>query len=150
MRIKWVLWGLLALPAAEILIFVVLWARIGFLPTFGLALATSLLGAAVLKNAGGLARRMGRAPPRPDRARGGERGWVVSLAGLLLLLPGFLTDAVGLALLMPPVRDRIGRRFSRMSPRPAKTPRGATVDLDPGEWRRLEPRDPPHAPSEHR
>jgi UPF0716 protein FxsA len=38
------------------------------------------------------------------------------MAGLMLLLPGFLTDALGFLLLIPPLRRRLIRRFVRVVP----------------------------------
>lgn len=49
--------------------------------------------------------------PAPQQQGGGNG--LTMLAGLLLILPGLLSDAAGLLLLLPPVRAWAGRRFSR-------------------------------------
>lgn len=85
-----------------------------------LLLGGILLGAVVIKRAGRRAFRnltagfqraqQGMAPE--DRQPGQGNG-LVMLAGLLLILPGLLSDLAGLLLLLPPVRALVGRRFAR-------------------------------------
>ncbi len=43
-------------------------------------------------------------------------GALLLIAGLFLLLPGFLTDALGFLLLVPPVRQWLIRRTVRLVP----------------------------------
>jgi UPF0716 protein FxsA len=43
-------------------------------------------------------------------------GALILIAGLFLLLPGFLTDAVGFLLLIPPVRRWLIRHYVRVVP----------------------------------
>ena len=54
-------------------------------------------------------------------------------AGVLLTVPGFVTDAVGLALLVPPVRRGVAalmrRRWSRRAPTITATYHGAIIDV---------------------
>jgi UPF0716 family protein affecting phage T7 exclusion len=57
----------------------------------------------------------------------------------LLLLPGFITDAVGLLLLVPAVRGWVGGGFQRFAQnRPAKSP--GVVDLEPDQWNQVQDR----------
>ena len=103
-----------ALPLIEIAGFVVVGRQIGVLPTSAWSLLTGVAGvdAAALP---GL-RRPGRAFSAETRAPGATRAanWrmasMILLAGVLLLIPGFVTDILGLLLFMPPVRD-LGWRF---------------------------------------
>ena len=62
--------------------------------------------------------------------------WLAAaVAGLLLLLPGFLTDLVGFLLLVPPLRRRLIRRYIHIVPVPTAGPdRGPRVIE--GRWRR--------------
>nr|WP_199819327.1 FxsA family membrane protein [Streptomyces sp. NRRL S-378] len=63
-------------------------------------------------------------PQQPGRGNG-----LTMLAGLLLMLPGLLSDAAGLLLLLPPVRARIGRRATRSLERKmAAAPAGSFGD----------------------
>ena len=98
--------GLILVPIIEIYVIVQVGQEIGVLPTLVLLVAVSLLGAALLRREGSRAWRSfqeatarGRVP-----AREVADGALVLLAGVLLLTPGFVTDAFGLLLLLPPVR----------------------------------------------
>jgi UPF0716 protein FxsA len=55
-----------------------------------------------------------------------------ALASILLILPGFASDFVGLALKSPSVRQNLARRLRARSGN--ADPR--LIDLDPREWRR--------------
>ncbi|MGW2276105.1 FxsA family membrane protein [Streptomyces yangpuensis] len=50
---------------------------------------------------------------QPTAQQPGRGNGLTMLAGLLLMLPGLLSDAVGLLLLLPPVRAWVGRRATR-------------------------------------
>lgn len=105
-------------PVVEIAVFLQVVAWIGVLDTLALMLAISLCGAWLVKRQGvGTLARMraelddGRIPTGPM-----TDGGLLAAAGLLLLVPGFVTDVFGLALLVPPVRGGVrrwlGRRFT--------------------------------------
>ena len=94
---------------------VALW--IGFFPMVLLAVGTSLLGMLLLQVQGeSMRRQLSLALSRGERAGPavvqGGMGWI---GALLLILPGFLTDVLGLACLVPGVRRRLGRYFLRQS-----------------------------------
>ena len=72
-------------------------------------------------------------------------GLLTVLAGLLLFLPGFLTDLVGVALLIGPVRRWCGRTFRRWVRRRNPADR-STIDLAQGEWHQLPERELPYKP----
>lgn len=98
---------LIAWPIAEIAAFIVVGGKIGVLWTIGLIFAASVLGGILLRIQGfGAVNRIrremdtGKVPGR-DLAHGA----MIMLAGLLLILPGFVSDIVGLLLFLPPVRD---------------------------------------------
>jgi UPF0716 protein FxsA len=79
---------------------------IGVLDTIGLLLLVSILGAWLVKRQGmGLARRV-QAELQAGRVPGASLvdGLLLLIAGLLLVVPGFVSDAFGLLLLLPPVR----------------------------------------------
>lgn len=154
------------MPLLEIATFVLVGGEIGVLPTIGLVLATSILGSILLRVQGftviGQIRRaldVGQVPGREL-----VNGVMIVVAGILLLIPGFITDTLGLLLFIPAVRN-VAWRFLRsrvtfISPpggmrgrgspgaggTPAQGPR--TIDLNTGEyskdgpgsspWRRLD------------
>lgn len=106
--------AVLLLILVEISLFVTLGGAIGLLWTLAIILASGVVGGLVLRTQGqrALARMMDTASrPRGALVEAGE-GILVALAGVLLILPGFLSDAVGLILLVPPVRGAILRRMA--------------------------------------
>jgi UPF0716 protein FxsA len=107
--------GVLAL--AEVVVFVLVANWIGPGPTILLTLATSALGVLLLGRQGTRALtelRSQAAERRPSGRALGDAG-LVAVGGVLMLLPGFIGDVVGLLCLLPPtrplVRGLIGRLF---------------------------------------
>ena len=98
---------LLALPFLEIAGFVIVGQQIGVLPTLALVIASGILGAVLLRVQGfGMMNRIRRElEAGGDPGREVAHGAMILLAGVLLLIPGFVTDIVGLLLFLPPVRD---------------------------------------------
>jgi UPF0716 protein FxsA len=107
--------ALFALPLLEIAVFVLVGRWIGVWPTLGLVLLTGIAGAVVLRLQGFLVLRQAREAARRDEVPVAEAldGLCVLLAGVLLILPGFVTDAFGILLLLPPVRTLLGRVVAR-------------------------------------
>lgn len=108
----WLFLVFVALLIVEIGLFIVVGGAIGVLPTLLLVIAAGAVGLAVIR-AQGLA-ALGRLEQAVST--GGDpvgpmaHGALTVVAGLLLLMPGFLTDALGLALLVPAVRRALVRR----------------------------------------
>jgi UPF0716 protein FxsA len=134
---KWLLLALLALPLAELVVFVAVAQAIGFAWALALVLVTSFAGALVLRHAGGshIARiRVALGEGSFTALHADSSGGLILLAGILLLIPGFITDLMGLALLIGPLRRALGAAFGRGQPRP----RGdGVVDLESEQWRRV-------------
>ena len=111
--------GLVAL--AELVIFLLVAAWIGLGWTILATLLTGALGWILLTRQGTRALTDLRERARSRQAPGRELGdaGLVALGGLLMVLPGFLSDLVGLLLLLPvtrrPARALLGRMaFSRL------------------------------------
>src|SRR5690349_6607639 len=111
------------LAIAEIVVFVLVAKAIGLAWAILIALVTSAVGLWLLRREGTRGWRRFRGAVNEGRPPGreGVDGFVGLLGALLLLTPGFLTDAVGLLLLAPPIRAaaRAGVRRaaeSRISP----------------------------------
>lgn len=107
--------AIIALPVIEIALFIEATQWIGGLWTILLAIFTGIAGIALVRRQG--LGTMMRIRSQLDR---GEMpvsdafdGICLLAAGLLLLLPGFLTDFVGLPLLLPPVRQGLRRWLAR-------------------------------------
>jgi UPF0716 protein FxsA len=61
---------------------------------------------------------------------------IFAVSGILLLLPGFITDLLGVGLLVRPIRARLAAAISRAVGVPgATTGPGSVLDLAPDEWR---------------
>lgn len=150
---KWLLLGLLLLPAGEIAVFVLVASIIGFIPAFALLLGGSVAGALVLRHAGsGRLRRLKTAVVKGDipdmQANSGSI--LVVFGGLLLLVPGFLTAILGVLVMLPPVRRWLGRRFRQTVERRARAAgRPAVIDLERGEWQQIPEPRLPRERSEH-
>ena len=107
---------LLAVPIAELYVIVQVADAVGFFETLVLLIGISIAGAFLLKQQGlatwvrfqdALAR--GEMPTREV-----TDGALILVGGALLLTPGFLTDAVGLILLLPPTRAAIKAMSRRL------------------------------------
>jgi UPF0716 protein FxsA len=143
---KWLLLGVLALPLAELAVFIAVAAGIGFVWALGLVLAGSLAGVLLLRHAGGnhVARiRLAMADGSFTALRADGTGGTVLLAGFLLLIPGFITDIVALLLLLLLLRRALAAAFGYGAPPSAAS---GVVDLAPEQWRRL---DDPALPGQH-
>jgi UPF0716 protein FxsA len=93
-------------PIAELYVIIQVGQTIGVLETIGLLILVSVLGAWLAKREGlGVLRRV-RQQLDAGRVPAVEviDGFLVLLAGALLLTPGFLTDIVAIVLLIPPMR----------------------------------------------
>lgn len=104
----------IAVPILELYVIIKIGGLIGVLPTLALLLVMSLLGATLLRHQGrGAWRRFNEAiAARRFPGREVADGLLITIGGALLLTPGFITDAVGLLLLLPPTRA-IARRLLR-------------------------------------
>ncbi|WP_112311450.1 FxsA family protein [Pseudogemmobacter bohemicus] len=97
---------ILAWPLIEIGLFVVIGGWIGLWPTLAWVVGTAFAGIVILRieaqrGAGLLRKGLMGAALAPDAP---VAGLMRGLAAVLLILPGFLTDALGLLLLLPPVQ----------------------------------------------
>jgi UPF0716 protein FxsA len=134
---KWLLLAVLALPLAELAVFISVAESIGFAWALLLVLATSLAGALVLRHAGGnhIARiRIAMGEGSFTALQADSSDGLVPLAGILLLIPGFMTDFVGLLLLIAPLRQALRALFGS-GQRPPRS--DGVVDLPPEQWRRV-------------
>lgn len=103
--------ALATIPLVELYLAIQVAGLIGGWSTVALLLLISVLGAAVVRREGGAAWRRFRAALDAGRLPAVEvvDGALVILGGALLFAPGFLTDAVGLLLVIPPTRALVNR-----------------------------------------
>jgi UPF0716 protein FxsA len=109
----------LVVPFAELFVILKVGQAVGALWTIALLVAMSVFGAALVKREGLSVLRRARARVNGGVVPGQELvdGVLILFGGALLLTPGFLTDVVGIALLLPPVRaalrTTVRRRLAR-------------------------------------
>lgn len=101
---------ILALPIVELTLLIEVGQAIGSVPTVLLTIFTAVAGLWIVRMEGlAVARRMQQAMARGEPiVEEMIHGFFLFLAGLMLLFPGFLTDAAGAVLLLPPVRLALG------------------------------------------
>nr|WP_269751224.1 FxsA family protein [Acuticoccus mangrovi] len=144
---------MVAVPIAEIAVFLMVGAAIGVLPTIALVIITAIIGAYLLKQQGTSAFARLQDDLRNKRMPAAAIGHAitVAIAGCLLLTPGFITDTLGFLLFIPAVRAWLWRgitssvkveRIDPNGPYPGGygptggAPTGPRViDLDEGDYR---------------
>jgi UPF0716 protein FxsA len=134
---KYLLLAVLALPFMELAVFIAVAGSIGFLWALFLVVATSMAGAMVLRHAGGnhIARvRVAMGDGGFSALQADSAGAATLFAGILLLIPGFITDVLGLLLLFAPLRRALGALFGVKSS-PARA--DGVVDLEPEQWHQV-------------
>ena len=131
---KYLVLALLALPVMELVVFIAVAGSIGFLWALLLVVASSMAGAMVLRHAGGnhIARmRVAMGPGGFTALQADSASTMTVLAGILLFIPGFITDVLGLLLLLAPLRRVLAALLGRKMA-PART--DGVVDLEPEQW----------------
>jgi len=137
----------LALPFLEIAGFIVVGSKIGVLATLGLIILSIFVGVFLLRFQGlGLIQKIreetaaGRTPKREL-----VHGVMLVFAAFLLIIPGFITDIIGLLLFIPAVRDFGWRCISDRvvvvdsGQRPRRRPdtsriKDRVIELDPEDY----------------
>jgi UPF0716 protein FxsA len=106
-------------PLAELAVLIAVGDWIGLVPTLVLLLVVSLTGAWLAKREGLAAWRRFQQALAEGRMPTVEvaDGAMILLAGALLLTPGFLSDVVGVLLLLPPTRAMARRLAPRLAQR---------------------------------
>lgn len=148
----------IAVPLIEIYLFIRVGGLIGTWPTLGIVVVTAIIGSWLVRSQG--AREMNnlrssfsdmRDPTEPL-----ANGAMILFSGALLLTPGFFTDIVGFALLIPPVRaavyqyarSRINVQSFQMGPQPGQPQRTGDRVID-GEFEEIKPNNEPSEWTKH-
>lgn len=138
---------LLLLPLLEIAGFVLVGSEIGVLPTIGLVILSAIVGSVLVRVQGfGVMTRMrAEIDAGRDPSRELANGVMILFAGILLLIPGFLTDIFGILLFLPPVRSIVWQFLSKRVrfstdfggfTRPGGPRGGKIIDLDEQDYSR--------------
>ena len=105
----------LVVPLVELFVIIQVGREIGALNVIGVLILMSVLGGWLMKREGlGVLRRV------QDQLQRGEvpgreivDGFLILFGGALMLTPGFLTDVVGMGLLLPPIRAVVRRVLAK-------------------------------------
>ncbi|MGQ0773350.1 MAG: FxsA family protein [Pseudonocardiales bacterium] len=124
---------LLVAAVVELVVLIAVGNAIGVLATIGLLILASLVGAALLRREGtrtlvafNEALRT-RRPPHRELID----GMLIAAAAVFIVVPGFVSDVLGLLLLLPPTRALVRRRMLRSAERGAAE-HGAPGHFAPG------------------
>lgn len=127
---------LVLVPLAELYVIIHVGQAIGALNTIALLLLVSAAGAWLVKREGMSVWRRFQLQVQSGNVPGREvaDGVMILSAGALLLAPGFLTDIVGMALLLPPVRALVRAGVLRRAARRAGVIRYEAGPGGGGRW----------------
>lgn len=138
--------ALLLIPLIEIALFILVGNLIGLWPTLALVVLAGVVGASLIRRQGigAVAALQTRIAARDDPGAPLFDGAAILLAGVLLIIPGFLTDILALMLLSPTIRGAMYRALrSKVTVVMAGTPkRASSGQVIEAEYEVLE-RDPP-------
>lgn len=158
----WLLLAFVAVPMIEIALFIQVGGVIGLGWTLLVVLATALLGSYLVRSQGAqaMARIRNSFNELNDPTQPLAEGAMILFSGALLLTPGFFTDFVGFALLMPPVRRAVFTwarskvqvqgfsMGSQMHPGGHDAHRPASSDVIDGDFTEIDPpKQPTHSAS---
>ncbi|MBJ7458191.1 MAG: FxsA family protein [Thermoleophilaceae bacterium] len=106
----------IAVPVIELWLILQVGELIGVMPTILLLLLDSLLGAWLVKSQGGAVWRNFRMTVDAGKIPANEAvdGFLVIMGGTLLLVPGFMSDIVGILLIAPPSRAFLRNRVIKI------------------------------------
>ena len=107
----WLFLLFVGVPVLEIALFLQVGGWLGMWPTLGIVILTAAVGTVLVRSQGlaQLAKLQNSFQEMRDPTETLAHGAMVLASGLLLLTPGFFTDGVGFALLVPGVRSVILR-----------------------------------------
>ena len=156
---------LILIPVIEIAVFIYVGQAIGVWKVIGLVFLSAIIGAMLLRYQSlSVLKKINRDIRQGQTPEVGlVDGVLIVIGALLLIIPGFVTDAIGLLLMIPfvrgavrhAVRSRITvtsfrtRRPHGRGPRQGRSEDGV-VDLSPEDFERREPRDPPAGHIDHK
>ena len=105
----------IVMPVLEMWLLISVGTQIGALPTIGLVLLTAVVGAGLLREQGFATLWRGRQKLQEGQLPTTEiaEGFILAVSGALLLTPGFFTDVIGFAGLIPPIRVLFAKRIMK-------------------------------------
>ena len=146
----------IGIPLLEITLFIQVGGAIGLGWALAIVIITAILGAAMVRAQGAQAMMnlRGSFSELQDPTENLAHGAMILFSGALLLTPGFFTDFIGFALLIPAVRTAVYKRVRekvnvqsfQMGPDDQPKPRAQRPDgVIDGEFEEVDPDNPPHS-----
>ncbi len=110
---RWLLLLMVLVPITELWLLIQIGGRLGALNTVALVVLTAVVGSALARREGlRVVRQWQQTLARGEPPQEGLTGAaLITLGGLLLVVPGVLTDVAGLLLLVPPLRRWVAARL---------------------------------------
>ncbi|WP_138935813.1 FxsA family protein [Roseovarius arcticus] len=150
----WLLIAFMIIPIIEIGLFIQVGGLIGLWPTLAIVILTAILGTWLVRTQGALAlsELRGSFSGQSDPTEALAHGAMILIAGVLLVTPGFFTDALGFALLTPPfrraafayLRKRVKVQSFSTGAAPRRSQDPNTIE---GDFTEVSPDDKPRKPS---
>jgi UPF0716 protein FxsA len=121
----------LVVPLVELFVIIQVGQAIGALNTIGILIVDSIVGGWLMKREGLAALRRFQAKVANAQLPENELidGFLILFGGALMLTPGFLSDILGIVLLLPPVRAVIRPIVKRKVGKRITYQRGNIIDL---------------------
>ena len=105
----------IVMPIIEIAIIIQVGSALGFFPTLAMIILTAVVGASLVRSQG-----LQTLLTVQQRLEKGElpaeqiiEGLMIAIAGVLLLTPGFVTDTLGMLLLLPICRKFLAKKIQQ-------------------------------------
>jgi len=123
MLFKIIFFLFIAVPLAELYVLIEVGSGIGGIATIALCLFTAALGGFIIRIQGlrtliSAQQQMAQGVAPAEHAL---HGILLAVAGILLFLPGLITDGIGFLLLIPAVRQMLMKKAINYSPQTSKT-----------------------------
>ena len=152
----WLFFAFILVPLIEIALFIQVGGLIGLWATLGIVVLTAFIGTMLVRSQGlqTLEKVRTSLEAGTDPSRALAHGVMILFSGFLLLTPGFFTDAIGFALLIPAVRDavfehfgtRVVMRTTRFGTAPGRRASQHDTVID-GEFEEIDPDSVPRRPA---
>ncbi|MDE9450169.1 FxsA family protein [Aliiroseovarius sp. Z3] len=155
----WLFALFIAVPLIEIALFIQVGGAIGLWPTLAIVVLTAVVGTQLMRAQGALALSQLRESfgQLNDPTEPLAHGAMILFSGALLLTPGFFTDFVGFALLIPAVRRAVYNwarsriqvqtfTMGQQGPHDARRPQHPEDDVIDGDFTDVTPEKRPTHP----
>ena len=129
---KLILLSFVLLPIIEIILFIEIGSIIGSFNTISIIILSAFLGIYLIKTHASsyLSEMQNKVIQgiRPDKEI--MSGIITLLSGIFFLIPGFLTDFIGIILLITPIKSSLINKYGFSSSRPNRQSRKSVIDVE--------------------